>query len=92
MLPKPSPFLSHFSALFARLSFQLFSKVVKPGSVVMLPKYGMIEGEGQVVCQGVGYLLLSPFSSTTKNSYAWLLEELFYTHLHGCFFFLFFLM
>lgn len=31
---------------------------------------------------GVGYLLLSPFPSATKISYAWLLEEPFYTHLH----------
>lgn len=64
---------------------------MKPGSVVMLSKYRMIEGEGQViVCRGVGYLLLSLFSSATKNSYAWLLEEPFYTHLRVLVFFLFF--
>lgn len=84
VLPNPPPFLSHIAALFGRLPFQLFSQVMKPGSVVMLPKYRMLEGEGQVsVCQGVGYHLLSPFPLAIKNSYTWLIEEPFYTHLHG---------
>lgn len=83
VLPNPPPFLSHIGALFGRLPFQLFSQVMRPGSVVMLPKYRMLGGEGQVsVCQGVGYHLLSPFPSATKNSYTWLIEEPFYTHLH----------
>lgn len=52
---------------------------MKPGSVVTLPKYGMLEEEGQVsVCQGVG----CPQSPFSENFCAWLLVEPFYTHLH----------
>lgn len=82
ILPKSPPVLLHIDALLGKLHFQLFLQVMKPRSVVMLPKYGMLEGDGQVsVCQEVEYLLLSPFPSATKNSYTWLLEEPFYTHL-----------
>lgn len=65
---------------------------MKLGSVVVLPKYGLLEGEWEVsVCQGVGCLLLSPFPSATKNSYTWLIEEPLYTHLHDKCIFNFFL-